>query len=347
MYEPAWYRALSELGIKCSLFDCHAYTLPGVFGRIERRVLSGPGIARLRRSLVEAVARIRPDVLLAYQGHYFDGETIRRLSAHTFVVGYHNDDPFGPRKGMLRYRHLLPALRHYGGFHVYRECNVSEALAYGVPHVGMLRSYYLPWLDFPRILAAQEVDAFGCDVVFAGHVEPDLRVGCISGLVRAGVSVRIYGETGLWRSALDPDVTSRLPAIGKVVGEEYRKALSAAKIGLCFFSKWNRDEYTRRVFEIPACGMFLLSERTAVMRDLYREGVEAEFFSDAEELTDKVRFYLAHDDLRIQIAAAGRRRAVTSGHDVYSRMRQWIADISCWRAELRSQGTSVGSTSEA
>lgn len=335
IYEPAWKRALEELGIRCEILYTHNRTLPGLFGRIERRLLWGPSVIKLEKTLIEKVRSDRPDITLLYQGHYFDRKIIEQIRPLTFVAGYHNDDPFGTRKKMLRYRHLLPALQSYHGFHVYRMCNAEEARSYGVKNVGVLMPYYIPWLDSPRGLNLAELKNFKCDVVFAGHGEDDLRVGCLSEAVRAGIKLHLHGEDSSWKPILPEDVYRIIKPIKKVVGEDYRKALCGAKIAACFFSKWNRDQYTRRSFEIPACGVFMLSERTPIMQDLYEEGKEITFFSSPEEFMDKVRFYLRHGNLRKQIAEAGYRRVTSSGYDIYSRMRQWVREVSEWREDQR------------
>jgi hypothetical protein len=332
-YEPAWNRALNEIGMSSEIFDAHALTMPWLAGRVERRILCGPGVSRLRRDLIARVQETRPDITLLYQGHYFDAETVASLARQTFVVGYHNDDPFGPRRTLIRYRHLLPALPQYHGFHVYRRINIAEAKAAGARRVGLLRSYYLPWLDYPRSLDFDQLGEFGCDLVFAGHTELDLRVGCLSEALRAGVAVKLFGEDKYWKRALDPDIYERLGPISKVVGERYRLALCGAKIAACFFSKWNRDQYTRRVFEIPACGVFMLAERTDAMLELFQEGEEAAYFSSKEEFVDKTRYYLARDTERQRIAGKGAERVRQGGHDIHSRMRQWLGDVTTWMSE--------------
>lgn len=334
IYESAWNRALNEMGVNSEIYEAHSLTLPSYFGRVERRILWGPGISRLKRNFVELLKTERPDVTLLYQGHYFGRRTLEQIRQFSFIAGYHNDDPFGIRKTMLRYRLLLPALGLYHGFHVYRSCNVQEALAYGVPKVKVLMPYYLPWLDYPRKLNGEDRKRWGTDVLFAGHAENDFRVECLTKAVHLEILVRIYGENRFWKPALSPDVYEKIKPIKKVIDEDYRKALCGAKIAVCFLSRWNRDQYTRRVFEIPACGVFLLSERTPIMQTLYQESKEAEYFSSPEEFSDKVRFYLKNDTSRQRIAAAGYRRAITSGYDIYSRMKQWLADISQWREEL-------------
>lgn len=334
IYEPAWNKALNDIGMKSKIFDTHSLTLPGILGRVERRILWGPGVSRIKRNFGALIKSERPDVTLLYQGHYFDRETLEDVRPLTFVAGYHNDDPFGARKTMLRYRLLLRALSSYHGFHVYRSCNVQEALAHGAPKVKVLMPYYIPWLDYPRKPDGKNPDRYMSDVMFAGHVENDSRVECLSRAIRGGIRVRIYGESHFWKPALPTDIYKRVYPITKVVGEDYRKALSGSKIAACFLSKWNRDQYTRRVFEIPACKVFLLSERTAEMQSLYEEGKEAEYFDTPDEFLDKAQYYLKNDTARQRIAEAGYRRATTSGYDIYSRMKQWLADVGQWRQEL-------------
>ena len=192
-------------------------------------------------------------------------------------------------------------------------------------------SYYLPWFDYPRKLSHEEHNLWGCDVVFAGHCENDMRLECIARLAHENIQVRTYGNEHNWKRALPKEVHTEVKSKPAVFGEDYRKALCGAKIALSFFSKWNRDQYTRRVFEIPACGVFLLSERTPVMQELFAEGIEAEFFTSADECLDKVRFYLNNGAARKQITQAGYYRVTTSGHDIYSRMIQWLEDVSLWK----------------
>ncbi len=336
MWEPTWVRALNELGIETRLFDSHRLTLPGLLGRVERRILWGPGIRRINQQLIAQVERERPDLLLLYQGHYFSADTLQQVRRHTFVVGYHNDDPFGHRRTLLRYRHLLSALPHYQGYHVFRALNIPEALAYGIPHVHLLLPFFIPWLDYPRVLDEAEQHRWGSDVVFAGHMERDLRIPCIVQAVQQGIHLRVFGGERYWKPALPPAIYERVgPAIPLGL-EEYRRALCAAKIGACFFSKNNRDEYTIRTFEIPACGLFLLSERTPWMQENFQEGVNADCFSSPEEFVDKIQFYLHNEPVRRRIAAAGRDKVVGEGHDIHNRLRQWLKDVNDWRSGMES-----------
>lgn len=73
------------------------------------------------------------------------------------------------------------------------------------------------------------------------------------------------------------------------------------------------------------------------MQEFYCEGKEAEFFDNSEEFIDKARFYVNNESARKKIAAAGYARVIASGNDIYSRMRQWLADVTSWRNEKQLQ----------
>jgi spore maturation protein CgeB len=110
-------------------------------------------------------------------------------------------------------------------------------------------------------------------------------------------------------------------------GEQYNLALNATKIALSFLSTLNRDTYTRRSFEIPAAGAFMLSQYTPDLATLFEEGREVEFFRTPAELVLKAKYYLEHDHERREIAQRGLERVRRDCHDIVSRMREMITTI--------------------
>jgi spore maturation protein CgeB len=203
----------------------------------------------------------------------------------------------------------------------------------GIKNVSVLEQYYIPWLHFREPLTPADRAKWSSELVFVGHAEPDMRVECFTRAIRLGVQTRLFGGEKIWRAALAPDVFERVRPIQWIPAPDVRKALSGSKIGACFVSKWNRDECTNRTWEIPACGLFLLAERTPSMQNLYIEGEEAEFFDSPEEFIDKVQFYLKNETFRQSIAERGYRRVTASGNDIFSRMKKWCADVDQWRGE--------------
>ncbi len=170
------------------------------------------------------------------------------------------------------------------------------------------------------------------DIVFVGHPALDSRGTYLQSLWTHGLNVRLFGGGRLWDWALILGVRAAMKhgQIRPVYGNNYRDVIARAKICLAFFSSANRDQYTRRVFEIPAMGGFLLAPRTDEMRALYEEGTEAAFFDSPEELVEKCRYYLSHEDAREAIARRAYARCHSAGYDVYVRATNWMADVQAW-----------------
>ncbi|MBW2274328.1 MAG: glycosyltransferase family 1 protein [Deltaproteobacteria bacterium] len=122
-----------------------------------------------------------------------------------------------------------------------------------------------------------------------------------------------------------------LRIVGFIGSYEDERAGSIAALGRAGFSVkvWGNGwpEYERRMppgVEIPACGKFTLAERSEEHCALFREGIEAEFFADDQELLEKTRYYLDHPEEREKIAAAGHKRCIESGHSHHERLRSML-----------------------
>ena len=78
----------------------------------------------------------------------------------------------------------------------------------------------------------------------------------------------------------------------EVLGAEYAKAIRLSKVNLGILSEVRKgassgDLITARTFHIPACGGFMLHERTAEVAQFFTEGAECGMFAGAEEMIDK------------------------------------------------------------
>jgi len=148
------------------------------------------------------------------------------------------------------------------------------------------------------------------DVLFIGSYEIE-RYRTLLFLADNNIKVHIFGS--MWNKCKKKEISPNLVFHNyELLGEEYVKALSNAKIILGFLRKINEDTQTSRTFEIPACGRFMLIERTAEHTSLFSEGEEAEFFSSDKELLNKIKFYLEHDSKRELVARNGRKRILRS-----------------------------------
>jgi hypothetical protein len=297
--------------------------------RLQNWAVAGPILAAFSRDAVAAAAAARPDVVIAYRPtHVTRGvlEAIRAAVPHVTLVSLNNDDPFGPHARPHEWRHLFDAMPVYDLHFVYREVNLGDYRARGARDARMLRSFYIPERSHPLQLDDDERRRLGSDVVFIGHYEDDGRLELLEAVAAAGFDLRVWGfqwEKPMRRSA----VLRKLPPPRYLAGDAYNRVLNASKIALCFLSAINRDTYTRRCFEVPAAGTLLLSQDSADLRTLFREGVEAAFFRDRDELLSKIAYYLHDDAARRAVAERGRRRVEADGHDVVSRMAEAVRAI--------------------
>ena len=328
IYEEALARGFSAAGWEVLPFRTNDFLPQGKTLTQLRRLRTKWTCKDLNLALLKKVKDVRPALIIFVRCDEVLPETLktmRIISPASFLIAYHNDNPFVGTIRRFAMRHYRASLAFVNLALVYRPSNVRCALAEGAKHVEV----FLPWFIRERHKPVPGDERN--DVIYIGHFENDGREGILQALYKAGIQVRVYG-TG-WEKA-----QSRIPWLAKqkicqVWGTEYSALLSNAKISLVFLSAKNRDVYTRRCFEIPACGSLLMAPRTKELQQLFREGEEAVFWNSAEDLVSRVNHYLKNDKLRATTATAGRIRLLHDGHDEYARARQIIA----WADKLREE----------
>jgi hypothetical protein len=338
IHEDAWQRGLEAAGCVVRRFNWLSRfqsnsPLRSILLRAQNQLLAGPALQALNDDLVAQILARPPDVVILYRPtHIFAKalQIIRSRAPSTFLVSYNNDDPFSPKAPKHFWRHYLDGIPLVDVVLAYRTKNLAELQAAGARRTYLLRSYYLPYLHRPVELTESDRQRYEADVTFVGHYEPDGRIDYLAAAAGAFPGLRLFGPD--WDCAPSHPGLQRFLPIQPLSPPEYVKAIQCAKIALVFFSGLNNDSYTRRVFEIPAIGTFMLSQRTADMEGLFRPGIEAAYFASADELVEQARRYLADDQGRDEIAAAGAARVRDAGHDVFSRMRELAALVREWRA---------------
>ena len=275
--------------------------------------------------MIETVEQQKPDITFIYNNQFVAPKTLAYLRGKTWLAGYTNDNPFGKVLGKPHWRNFHNTIDYYDSWHVGRKSNLDQFKAAGAKNVRLLMSYYLPWEIDNRCKKPRE--KFEYDVVFVGHGEHDDRRDCIEALIDNGIDVRIFGPTKSWKGCLSKTLLKRLPRIYPVYGLDYREIIRKSKICLVFLSRINKDKYTRRCFEIPSWGGFMIAPRTNMIRRLYAEGEQAEYFTGPDELVEKCSRYIHNDTEREKLAQNGQRRCFRDGHDVVARMQQWLNDI--------------------
>jgi len=343
-FVPTWEdrcaTALSDLGHEVIRFCWEKY-FQGLMGRAERKyIFNGPNVRRLNHDLVETVNNAKPHFLYVWRGTHVLPETLKKIknSQNLTLVSNNVDNPFSPlyeTSPKLHFRRMWNIFNScipvYDLHLAHRESNIASFVKANAKQIELLRPYFIPTLHKPVKLSLEDLEKYSCDVAFVGHYEPDGRLELFEEIVRNGFDFKLFGPGQHWDPVLKKSKALRhLVPVQYPLEEIYNKVLCGAKIALGLLSKLNVDPYAFRSFEIPATKTMMLSEYTDDLSSLFRENEEVVFFRTKEELIQKLKYYLSHDELRQAIAEAGYLRVVKDGHDVESRMKQvleWVSQL--------------------
>ena len=321
------FLALRRLGMTIQVIDEHIYnpapwrSLPL---RVIRKLLRPLLVNELTRYARGLIDTFRPDGVFVFKGNAVHPELIRHFKERGIpVVNFYPDvsvwthGPYIPR--------ALPLYDHVFTCKSWGIEDMRNQL--GIQNISFLEYGFDPELDYPRALTEREYADYGCDVVFIGTWSPK-KEQLLAHLKRAlpECNLKIWGI--YWEKSSSPELDSSI--VGEeIIGESYSIVLQASSICLGILSEARTgassgDLITNRTFNIPASGAFMLHERNDESVRYFKEDEEAGFFGTPDELVDRVRFYLANPEKRIECARRGRERCLADGYSIDDRMRHVI-----------------------
>ncbi len=281
-------------------------------------------LTAVNKKIKNEILKNRFDILWIEKGNTILPLTLKFVKKHsigTKIVSASEDDMYAKHNHSLYYK---LGLKYYDVVFTTKTFNLEELKLLGAKRTELYLDAYNEELHKPCVLSEEEENKYSCNVGFIGAFEED-RAQRMLYLAKNGIKVIVWGlDWGPWVGKhKNLDVKNK-----PVFGDDYSKVICATKINLCFLRKINRDEATCRTMEIPACGAFMLGERTKRHLDFFEEGKEAEFFGSNEEMLQKVRFYLENDEKRKEIARAGRERCLKSGYSQREQLSQMLMKVS-------------------
>lgn len=269
-----------------------------------------PDLANVNQRLIDIVNKQAFDIIWIDKGNVIYPSTLRKvkqIQSKVILVHYMIDDFMNPYH---KCKQILDTIPLYDYYIVNRKANIEELKQYGCKNPICVYMSYDQNFHYPRTITEEERKNLGGDVGFIGTFEKE-RGKSIKYLVDNGIYVRVWGSG--WNHLKNYSQNLKIEGYG-IFDENFCKAIRAFKINLGFLRKKSRDLHTTRSTEIPACGGFMLAERTEEHLALFKEGKEAAFFSSNEELLQKCKYYLEHDNERLAIAKAGTLRCKTSDY---------------------------------
>ncbi|MGA9754313.1 MAG: glycosyltransferase [Desulfobaccales bacterium] len=291
-----------------------------LFSRIIRRLGYSPDLAGVNRQIIDLISRSSFDILWIDKGLTILPLTltaVKKLYPECRMISYSPDDMLNTQN---QSPHYLACLSLYDLHVTTKSYNVNELKELGAQNVLFNKSGFNPLTHRPINLTAKDKYQLGSNIGFIGAFEQD-RYLMMRVASQAGFKITVRGPG--WNSYIRK-IDNLTIKPGWIFEEDYAKAICATKINLAFLRKANRDLHTTRSLEIPACAAFMLAERTEEHLELFEEGKEAEFFGSEEELTDKIKYYLAHSEECVRIGFAGRERCIRSGYSNHDRLKEVI-----------------------
>lgn len=339
---PLFLEALVRLAADCEQFlqyefvDEAAFVRPRgtIISRLFNRAIGKPPIdaIRLNQVMLERGRTFKPDVVLIGKGAFISPETLAAIKADTgaVLVNYATDDPFNRN---VNTPELVESIGLYDIYACTKRAIMNDVSRAGCPRVIYVPFGYKPELHFPELGASdEERGRFKSDVAFIGGCDSD-RAPLFAALALAmpELDLALYG--GFW---------NRWPALrgywrGFAIGRDFRLALGGTKIAINVVRKANRDDHVMRTFEIPACGAFMLTERTREHLELFGEGDSAAYFASPEELASQIEYYLAHDQEREAIARRGRAKVTSEAHSYMDRVLSLLGAVGSLNAHCEKR----------
>lgn len=297
----SFYLTLKNMGHEVELFDYMG----------EMQTL---GKAGMNQKLLKRIQTWRPTMaMFSLYTDQFDPSIIKRLQEYTKTFCFFHDDSW--RVDYSRYwaRHFSYfSTPDWRGQEKYRE-------------IGLFNSIYFPFGCNEKIFRKQEI-SIKYDVSFVGGWHP-YRQWLIERIRKAGVSVEVVGyrwpkgeidQDGMVKvfneSRINLNLSNSASWDMRYLASSPRALINQLR------SKKNIEQMKARMFEVSGCGSFQLSYYVEGLANCYDIDREIGVYKDADDLIEKVQFYLAHDDLRETIALAGHERTLKD-HTFASRFK--------------------------
>ena len=269
----------------------------------------------INRKLLALAQEWRPDVaMFSLYTDQFDSQTVQDLRQLTKTFGFFHDDTwrvdysrYWARQfdyfsspdlhGATKYRELgLPNCIYFPfgcNEHIFKK--TGNPKKYDVSFVGGWHTYR-DWL-------INKIHRAGIEVEVAGYGWP-------AGEMDQARMVEMFND-----SRINLNVSNSASWDVRYLTSSPRALINRLR------SKKNIEQMKARIFEVNGCGGFQLSYYVEGLANCYALDRELVIYTDADDLIEKIRFYLAHEDLREIIANAGYQRTLRD-HTFASRFQR-------------------------
>jgi spore maturation protein CgeB len=292
-------------------FNHDAYIAPNLY--IRAQLLDNlyyqehPGLKQMYLDLETKIRDVNADVLLVDTCNPYHPDYLRRQNV--YKVLRIADGPMSAYDRDFAYLHAFDHILYHSPAYS-RDMGMEEKLRY----CGAKRTDFWPLGSFDALCDPSKTEADilsaqrDIDVIFIGSLHVN-KMPLLAAVKKAlGTRLRFHGLASFKKNVYFnikygfPGWVTLLPFT------DYVPLYQRAKIGI---NVHNRGDYTvggYRMFDLPANGVMQISDGGQYLEQFYSVGEEVISYGKIDELVDKVKYYLVHDEERERIAINGFKR---------------------------------------
>jgi spore maturation protein CgeB len=277
--------------------------------------------------LIRTVNYSSPDMLLYIKNYYLQPEWLVEIKKKGLMLVQWYIDSVIPEW-------VQAFLRVPDFFFTMSEGLVEEFKREGAKNVFYLSQAFEP--SFFEVDKITEADRriYSADVTFAGSLgsKPYYlpRRKNLERIIKEGVKFKWWGPRLPRKFSTVPLILGKLGRAygGKFIwGKEFAKVACLSKIFIAFDAMPHiRKSMSARMYTAVGCGAFYMCRHVDGIEEILEPGREIVTFRSEGEMIDMIRYYLENDDLRMRIAAAGKKR-VMKEHTYEARIKQMLRII--------------------
>jgi len=321
---PQLKSAFEQLNCDVDIFDWTSYLYTtkkiNLRNRILNRILLPLIQNRINEHFINHIKSDAYDAILVITGWHLSVKSIETAKKHArCILNWSMEELFN---------NVFSAFINTETYNKYdiifspRQHLFKQYLSKGIKRIEYLPFFYYPQ-HYPIVPTGKDKELWGSDIAFMGTWSKE-REKVLKML--EGHKVKIWG--GGWNKSHNKfkhkfTITNKIAWL-----EDMSKVVNSTKIIVDTLTKEQNDKINMKNYQIPACGGFLLSQRTDEILALFEEDKEIVCYDSYEELKDKCEYYLLHGEDRKKIAINAHNKVVDGQNAIIDRAKQ-ILDICC------------------
>jgi spore maturation protein CgeB len=292
-------------------FNHDSYLSPNLYNRAQLLdnlyYLKHAGLMRMYADIEKKIAETNAAVLLVDNCPPYHPDYLRKLKIYKVLRIC--DGPLSAYDRDFAYLHAYDHIL-YHSLAYSRDLSMDEKLHY----CGAKRVDFWPLASFDALCDPSKTESDilsnprDIDIIFIGALHLN-KMPMIAAIKKAfGKRLKLHGMSNLKKNIYF-NIKYGFPGwVTSLPFNQYVPLYQRAKIGINIH---NRGDYTvgsYRLFDLPANGVMQISDGGKYLEKFFSVGNEIVSYCNADELIDKIKYYLAHDEERERIALDGFRR---------------------------------------